>query len=150
MAIKVSIMREIKIVLIAGIFIMVLGGCKKSTAPPAAKTNTDLLTQKTWKCIKVEKGGVDYTGLVPSCIIDNITTFVSSGTGIVDEGATKCSDTDPQQQPFTWVFQSNETVLVVTQGSTTQPASILQLDDNTLKIQTVYMGYNVVETSAHP
>ncbi|HKB43322.1 MAG TPA: hypothetical protein VKC90_03000, partial [Chitinophagaceae bacterium] len=42
---------------------------------------------------------------------DNIYTFVAAGTGTIDEGPSKCNVSDPQTNPFTWNFLSNETML---------------------------------------
>src|SRR5262245_22763544 len=63
--------------------------CKKK--PVHIKTNTELLTQTSWKFDKATASGVDISSQVPACMKDNITTFVSNGTGTIDEGTTLCS-----------------------------------------------------------
>ncbi len=85
-------------------------------------TKTELLTSQSWK---YDSGGVDQdrngtvdftfasTGLLQPCILDNTGTFNANGTGIADEGATKCSVTAPQTTPFNWNFQNNETEINV-------------------------------------
>jgi hypothetical protein len=86
-------------------------GCKKSSVH--IKTNTELLTQSAWYFDNAKVGGTDVSPLLPTCQKDNILTFASNGTGILDEGPTKCNASDPQQTPFTWSFLSSETILHV-------------------------------------
>ncbi len=85
--------------------------CKKSSTH--VKTNTELLTQASWKFDNATLGGVDVSSQLDQCETDNIITFSSGGSGIIDEGATKCNSGDPQTNPFDWNFASNETVLHV-------------------------------------
>jgi hypothetical protein len=84
--------------------------CKKDDDPPA-KTKTELITQGSWKFGAAFIGAVDVSGSIQACQKDNILTFLAAGTGTVDEGPTKCNAGDPQTIPFTWSFQSGETVL---------------------------------------
>ena len=87
-----------------------------------APTKTELLTSSSWK---YDNAGVDIdnngtielpfgTGTLPDCLIDNIGTFNSNGTGITDEGPTKCVPTAPQTTTFNWSFQNNETMMNIT------------------------------------
>jgi hypothetical protein len=85
--------------------------CKKSSSD--AKTNTELLTQASWKFDKATLGGVDVSSQLDACETDNTLTFSTDGTGVIDEGATKCDSNDPQTESFNWNFASNETVLQV-------------------------------------
>jgi hypothetical protein len=96
------------------------GACKKSSSGPS---NTELITSATWK---YESGGLDpdkngtidvtieSLNIIPGCLLDNTGKFNSDGTGINDEGATKCSTTLPQTTPFGWSFLTNETILNIT------------------------------------
>jgi len=84
--------------------------CKKSSDK---KTNTDVITEASWKFDNATANGIDVSSLLKSCQTDNVLTFSSNGNGMVDEGATKCDSSDPQTDPFTWNFASNETVLHV-------------------------------------
>jgi lipocalin-like protein len=98
----------ISVLLAATVF---FSACKKSSSHP--KTNTDFLTQSSWKFDHATVNGVDVSALLKSCQTDNVLTFSSNGTGTLDDGATKCTSTDPQTDPFDWNFASNETVLHV-------------------------------------
>jgi len=89
-----------------------LTGCSNDP-DPAPKSKTELLSQGTWRFSTATSGGTDISGALQACIKDNIYTFVALGTGTMDEGATKCNGGDPQTNPFTWNFTSNETVLHV-------------------------------------
>jgi hypothetical protein len=77
------------------------------------KTNTDLLVQSAWKFDNAKVNGADVSSLIQGCQKDNTITFAAGGTGTLDEGATKCNSSDPQSNPFTWNFATNETVLHV-------------------------------------
>jgi len=85
--------------------------CKKSPDPVHIKTNTELISQSTWKFDKATVSGIDVSSYVQACQKDNIITFLTAGTGTLDEGVTKCSLADPQTSPFTWGFLNNETTL---------------------------------------
>lgn len=94
--------------------------CKKDSSENNGPTKTELLTSSAWK---YESGGVDVDkngsidlsletlGLAPACLLDNSATFNADGTGINDEGATKCDPSLPQTTPFNWSFANNETAL---------------------------------------
>jgi hypothetical protein len=70
--------------------------------------------------------------------------FATGGTGTLDEGATKCSAGDPQSRPFTWNFQSNESILFIsatlfTGGNST--FNLVSLTENQLVVsQNVTFG----------
>ncbi|MBL0130356.1 MAG: lipocalin family protein [Chitinophagaceae bacterium] len=85
--------------------------CSNKDTTPAPKTKTQLLTQSTWKFKGATVGGADFSGSLQACQKDNLLTFVSTGTGTLDEGTAKCTVTDPQTNPFTWNFATNETIL---------------------------------------
>lgn len=96
------------IVLIAAGFLL-FTSCNKKDNPPS-KTKTQLITQSTWKVKSATVNGSPYT--LQACQQDNIYTFVSTGSGSTDEGATKCNSGDPQTTSFTWSFQNNETAIL--------------------------------------
>lgn len=92
--------------------VFLFGSCsKKAEDPPPTKT--ELLTQSSWKFSKATVGGTDVSGLLQPCDKDNIYTFASAGTGTMDQGLLKCNIGDPQTNPFTWAWQSGETVLQI-------------------------------------
>jgi hypothetical protein len=112
-----------KYTLLIPVLIIVLISCDKNEDPPAGPTKTELITSSTWK---YESGGgdqngdgtIDFTfeqsGVVQPCRLDNTATFQANGTGITDEGATKCNAADPQTSPFDWNFLNNESEINVT------------------------------------
>lgn len=89
--------------------------CKKDEA-----SKKDLITKAPWV---YESGGIDLgndgnvdftfesAGVPPACLLDNKGTFNADGSGINDEGTTKCVTSAPQTSPFTWAFVNNETEL---------------------------------------
>ena len=109
--------------------------CKKSSTD--VKTNTELLTQTSWKFDKATLGGVDVSSQLDQCETDNTITFSTGGTGVIDEGAMKCDSSDPQTDPFDWNFASNETVLHVSAAlfsGGNGDLNIVTLDDTQLVV----------------
>ena len=123
--------------------------CSKKDNKPA-KTKTDLLVQLNWKYdnsgFDTDKNGtIDQNDPQDACITDNIYTFHSDGTGVADEGATKCDPNDPQTVSFTWELKTNDTILNAGDLSDNTDATILSLDDNHLVVyEDIDLGGGVV------
>ena len=88
---------------------LAFSACKKSSVH--VKTNTELLTQSSWKFSSATVNGADASSRLQACQKDNIYTFAVAGTGTVDEGPSTCNPGDPQTIAFNWNFASNETIL---------------------------------------
>ena len=106
-----------RLISLSGLLILVsilhINCSKDDNPPPAAKTKTELITKTSWKFSDAKVGGTSVSAFLQTCQKDNVLTFLSAGTGTADEGATKCNASDAQTSPFTWSFQSNETILFV-------------------------------------
>jgi hypothetical protein len=99
------------------LFSLWLMACNKDDKGP---TKTEMLTSTTWK---YDNGGIDQnhdgtvdftfeqTGVVQPCMLDNTGKFNADGTGMTDEGSTKCTVNAPQTLPFNWSFANNEAAL---------------------------------------
>lgn len=111
---NIEMKKYVFVMLVAGGSLL---GCKKNKDNNTS--NTSLLTNAVWKydtaMIDYDKNGTpDFPippGTIAACSLDNTVTFKSDSTGIMDEGPTKCSLTNPQSTSFTWYFKENETVL---------------------------------------
>ncbi len=109
----------------------------------ASKTNTEKLTSGKWQITasvaKFTSNGVEQTvdvyAITPACRKDNTAEFKTDGSLIADEGATKCSTNDPQQETGTWTFEQNETHLHVVGTDYSFEAEILELSDSVLKVK---------------
>ena len=89
---------------------------------PVEPSKTDLITSSSWK---YDSGGIDtnndgavdltfeQTGIFQDCMLDNTGKFNVGGTGVADEGLTKCNTQAPQTSAFTWAFTNNESLLSV-------------------------------------
>lgn len=127
--------------------------CSKKEDTSSTPTNTfnpqlkiDALTTGKWKLTglsinpSVNRGGQMVTDLMPdisSWNKDNTRLFSTNGSGILDEGPTKMSQTDPQILPLLWSLNSDQTkftlsVLYPNQTST-YTYDMLQLDATTMK-----------------
>ncbi|CAN5388917.1 hypothetical protein BH11BAC2_BH11BAC2_03280 [soil metagenome] len=119
--------------------------CKKDSA----QSNTDKLSGKDWKVTaETISPAIDLFGtgtlvtdlynqplVFPDCSKDDFTNFKSAGTYLTDEGATKCDAADPQTIAGTWTWNSDETVLTMTDntaGSTPTSFTIITNDGTTL------------------
>jgi hypothetical protein len=88
--------------------------CDKEDTPDEP-TKTEIITQATWKFdnagIDQDKDGdidMNVTSQIPGCSADNTLTLSANGTGVINEGATKCNASDPQTSNVTWSFANNE------------------------------------------
>lgn len=90
--------------------------CKKSSDNNnnTPKSKTDLITASLWRFDNAKLAGVDVSGYFDDCEKDNTVTFVSNGTGTIDEGPTKCDAGDPQTVSFNWTFENSETSIHTT------------------------------------
>jgi hypothetical protein len=109
--------------LISGaLFAIVMIGCSKDDDDNNNNESPkmQMITSSAWK---YDDAGIDANndgnidtplpaGSIEDCDIDNTFTFKSDGTGVADEGATKCDPTFPQTANFTWSFANNETEIV--------------------------------------
>ena len=105
-------------------------------------SKTELLTNKNWVMTAATidpslpvLGGGTTTNLYnqfPSCTKDNILIFKTDKTMNFDEGATKCNVSDPQTEPGSWLFNTTETILSITQDGETTSITIKTLTSNKL------------------
>lgn len=151
-------MKARKLITYACVALAVLGtslvftNCKKKSttteetpAPaPVPLTNTQKLCDKNFKitAISVNPGLFDgnatitdvyASSLYSPCYKDNLMTFKTNGTCVEDEGTVKCSASDPQTTSGTWLWNTNETILTVTQGTDVTSITIITNDGTTLK-----------------
>ncbi|MFY8108723.1 MAG: lipocalin family protein [Bacteroidia bacterium] len=132
-------MKKITLMLLAFGFLAV-SSCKKEESSSETKTKTELLTAKAWKITAVSinpgitpiPGGptiTDLYAILETCSKDDTEKYNTGGTGVTDEGATKCNPSAPQTENFTWSFLANETQLKYDDDV----FNIVQLDATTLK-----------------
>ena len=126
-------MRKLSLFFLLG-FAMVISNCKKSSS---GNSNTALLTTSAWI---YDTGGIDAdnngtidspfpAGFIQACEIDNLISFKTDGSGVIDEGATKCNAADPQDRSFAWSLKNNNTLNI--------PDSIYGVPGGDLKINTL-------------
>lgn len=111
------------------------------------KTKNQLLTQRNWEKIKVERATKSATGLIgvymPSlqpptyiaCKKDDEYVFSFKGHYEKNEGATKCAASAPQIiATGNWIFKNNETEIQVTTTESATPLlyKVSKLNENTL------------------
>jgi len=103
----------IKYLINLGIMFSLLLSCNKDSGPSTA----ELIIKAPWKFSKAMAGSVDVSALIQSCVKDNLVTFkggTSTNTGNLNEGATKCNASDPQQIDFTWTYDATFNKITIT------------------------------------
>jgi len=90
--------------------------CKKDGETTPAPSKTDLLTAKTWRVTDLKASGqsIYNSGLFDACEKDNLYKFNTNKSATFDEGATKCTQSDPQTQTGKWDLTANETKFKLT------------------------------------
>ncbi len=144
-----------KIIIYVGIALGLIGpffltSCKKEE-PIKAKTKTELLCASSWKIYEITVNpGVEVAGtvvtdlfaLLEPCLQDDTYRYNNNGTGLHDEGPTKCIVSDPQSTPLTWTFNPSETQLIENNDNDNL-SDIVQLDDKILKISQIKDGVDI-------
>jgi len=105
---------------------LLITSCQKKSDPePNQTSKTDHLTASTWKVIDVgidlnKDGQIDPSGSALSvfpCLADNTLLFKKDNTGTADDGATRCSTSDPQTTTINWSFADAEKSLNISNSS---------------------------------
>ena len=139
--------------------------CQKSSGSGGTnKTKTELLTSSKWV---YDHAGLDLdnngtidspvpAGVLQACDTDGSLTFNSNGTGVGDEGPTKCNATDPQTVNFTWSLKNNETIINfsgVLFGGLSGDVKLISITDSQLSLEkavnTGTIAVNVVVVLKH-
>jgi Tfp pilus assembly protein PilV len=101
---------------------IVTSSCNKDD-DETQKTKTELLTAGSWKrTALISNPAYDWNGngmastdvlsIMFPCEKDNFDTYKTNGVMTTDEGATKCSSTDPQTWDTTWELIDNESKIL--------------------------------------
>lgn len=142
--------------------IALLSACKKEDKTSSSTTFT-AIADKKWQLTAQTYvyGGTSYDGYasVPSCQKDNLWTMKSDKTNEIDEGATKCTASDPQTVVMgNWELRSGDKELFVkgltsgaSIGVTELTFTILESTATTLKLQytTNVGGPTIVNTAVY-
>lgn len=141
------------------IFIMAIlfTSCSKDKA--SASNNPQFISASSWYYsnaqIDQNNDGVGDVAVPPSivlpCYTDNFLTFNVNGTGVLDEGATKCNASDPQTVSFSWNFTNSEKNInfstAIFPGATGE-FKIIKLDNTSLVLskQVMMTGFSSLVT----
>lgn len=102
----------------------------------------------TWNQVDLktdEDGDGVFTSVIDDCQLDNTMIFDQDETYIIDEGASKCHESNPQTSLGTWILSENNTLLSLTdETGNTIETEILELTDTKLIFRILDFG-NVQE-----
>jgi hypothetical protein len=94
-----------------------VNGCSDTRTFTVSGTKSYYISRNTWRFSNATVSGVDVSSALQACQKDNTLQFTATsstgGTGVLDEGPTKCNAGDPQSTPYTWSLQSAETQLII-------------------------------------
>lgn len=161
-----------KITLLSALFAaLVLAGCSKKTEDPTPTTPTlsakaTLLTTPKWRITAIVSAATfngqtttnDSYATLRQCKRDDFGKFNADFSVVTDEGATRCTSTDPQTKTGSWSLNAAETQLTIVDPSLpagtlgqTVTADLLQLTSTTMVIRTTNNqtvgGYTIVATA---
>ncbi|HVX48717.1 MAG TPA: hypothetical protein VHB48_01120 [Chitinophagaceae bacterium] len=132
---------------------LVAAACKKDNN---SQSDEAILTSGKWQMsdasvmLPGSPISVDVYDSIPTCIRDNFYVFAPGGTATIDEGATKCGDSDPQTTTGSWKLLENNTKLQALDPLTGASANftLLEINSNDMKVQdtATYEGYTVTAT----
>ncbi len=105
--------------------------CEEDDKDDAKADKTNVLVEKQWKAIAITVdpaidlfgSGTPITNVyaqLPACSKDDVTIFRKNGTVAFDEGGSKCAAKDPQTRTGLWTFNTDQTILSVTEDGETQ------------------------------
>ncbi|MCE7056940.1 lipocalin family protein [Algoriphagus sp. AGSA1] len=103
-------------VLLALLSVILLGSCSDDDNDPPKSDQELIGSGVAWKFGSASAGGFPVTSAIPECFLDNTITFnynQSGNTGVVDAGAIKCDETEPQSGNFVWTYNESTKVLSV-------------------------------------
>jgi Lipocalin-like domain len=139
-----------KILLICLLATVSFAGCKKDeetpTPTPTPSSKKSILIDKSWKLTAFtvdpayNYGGTgpmtNLIGYIAPCELNDITLYTTTNTYTIDEGATKCSASNPQtKESGSWAFNSGETALTRTPtGGIAKEYPITALSETTLSL----------------
>ena len=110
------------------LFALALGftSCEKDDDPSSQKSKEELIAQGSWKFKSASANGNPYTSFA-TCQTDNVLDFNINGTGVKDEGSTKCNAADPQSVPYTWTLANNKTEIQLSASLFTDTGTTLTI-----------------------
>jgi hypothetical protein len=137
--------------------LLVNSGCQKNAdGGSSQQTKTELITKSAWK---YDHAGLDLDndgtidspvpgGIIQPCDVDGTLTFNANGTGVGDEGATKCNAANPQTSNFNWSLKNNETIIAfsnVVFGGLTGDVKLISVTESqlTLEKEVTNLGFTV-------
>jgi hypothetical protein len=134
-----------KMLFAAVVGLLTFTSCKKDPL------DTTLLTTGKWKVTADTRNGVDQFITSKNCEKDNTWTFETLGFLTIDEGATKCSASDPQTYTAgRWSLSGTEQKkLIITEDKSNgyiETLDIIELTSTVLKITATTAGSTVVIT----
>lgn len=156
-------MNLLKPVLLSSLALVFVFACKKEEKKDdtnnggSNKTKSELLTQKNWKISSLVSSGTDIwnTFLVDACNKDNEYRFRTDDSLVLYDKASKCSVSDPDSSVSMYKFYNNNTQLILNvklTSSTTlnDTATIVELNENSLKLDAEYSGVPATISFTHP
>ncbi|MDJ1479755.1 lipocalin family protein [Cytophagaceae bacterium YF14B1] len=120
-----------------------LAACKKHDPDP--EKNGPGFVDKHWKvssitstpAIDVSGDGIpdpDWMPYAPQCFIDDITTFKSNGSFVVDDGQL-CDGDSPTPTNVKWTYDESSKLITLTDGTNTISYEVVEASSSVFKIK---------------
>lgn len=140
------------------IVVFTLFSCKKENNS-TDENSIAIITDAMWKlsssiAVSTYTGGSFETDLLdglPVCKTDNLFQFNPNNTFTIDEGATKCSPSDPQVRANTGTWSVSNNIMTITDSSNpafgTLTAEIISISSSSFTLRYVTTGSGITSTT---
>ncbi len=129
---------------------LVATSCKKD------KSQTELITDGAWKTTAITVNPpfnfygtqvTDWFSQLEDCSRDDLWIFKDNGKVDYDEGGTKCSNDDPQTIVSDWAFNSDETIVSITDADGyVESYNITELSEDDMTWTSTFVDDNLTYT----
>ncbi|WP_448530035.1 hypothetical protein [Raineya sp.] len=127
--------------------LLILGGfsaCKKKTKDPSPQEKILGKWRMTAWTLRASNSTTvfDLYAITEPCEKDNYLEYKNGGVIVQNEGATKCSPSDPQEETGSYSLSADGKTLTITFGGNTTNFEVLELTTTTKKLKTTEVDNN--------
>ncbi|MEB2776652.1 hypothetical protein SYJ56_15110 [Algoriphagus sp. D3-2-R+10] len=134
--------------LVTLVSLITLGSCSEDDDKDPPKSDAELIgSGVAWKFSTVTASGISIASLIDACYLDNLITFnyeTNIKSGVADSGATKCDDSEPQTEDFTWDYNDSTKILSVDSDAIDIPGATGDLKVVSVTTSQLVLSQNIV------
>ncbi|MCS6796240.1 MAG: lipocalin family protein [Raineya sp.] len=137
------------ILLILGVFLALttFSGCKKKKQDPSPQERILGKWRITAWTIREGNNVFDLYAIMDACAKDDYWEFRTGGVLAINEGATKCSPSDPQETTGNYTLSADGKTLTITESGSNTVFEVVELSSTTMKLKITQTNNGVTVTS---